>query len=125
MAALLVGHDASSIAPSSRLALTTSPPRHGRCRLWVQTLAFVRSGQTLGAQPHVGHRRMPVAFVIDSAQRRPNWKAEPFLADPQRADSEIDRPKRREDLIELDLPLELRPARGVEAIVLEAAMGAG
>src|SRR5881227_3735008 len=38
MAALLVGHDASSIAPSSRLALTTSPPRHGRCRLWVQTL---------------------------------------------------------------------------------------
>src|SRR4051794_7848752 len=41
MASLLVSHDASSIAPSSRLALTTSPPRHGRCRSWVQTLRML------------------------------------------------------------------------------------
>src|SRR3954468_5782029 len=42
MASLLVGHDASSIDPSSRPALTTSPPRHGRCRSWVRALAGVR-----------------------------------------------------------------------------------
>ena len=47
MAASLVGHDASSIAPSSLLALHQNPLRHGRCRLWVRTL----SRGEIGVQP--------------------------------------------------------------------------
>jgi hypothetical protein len=36
MAASLVGHDASSIARSSLLALRQNPLRHGRCPYWLR-----------------------------------------------------------------------------------------
>src|SRR6478672_8484028 len=64
MASLLVGHDGFPSLHSSRLALTASPPRHGRCRWRVRTLIRKRrAGESLRSyehhvlDPHDGGRR--------------------------------------------------------------------